>query len=231
MSGTMSGFYSRRVALPAALACLAAALVGCESPSGPPRQAATSLELNVNRTTERHDVQLGPTGRPSALERQRLDAFVADLAGNRPDALQATISGPHTEPQLRSIAKILADDGLDPKRIAIAPAGGAPIAAAPVSIVIDRYAVVPPPCAPWQALASASADNSATRPDFGCTNQKNLGAMIADPRDLIKSASSPYADGATAASAVQRYHEDKLKPLPALQGYAVGGGLVPMGGQ
>ena len=206
--------------LSGALALAAVALAGCEQPPPPApaglQQASAPPELHVNRKTDAHDLQLDASGAPSALERQRLDAFIADLAGNRPDALHVTISGSRPEAQMQGVVRMLVEDGLDPKKIDLAPPSDA-AASGPVSVAVDRYLVTPPTCAPWNAEASAGMDNSATRPDFGCSNLKNLGGMVADPHDLVSGSSSPYTDGATAA-AVQRYYEDKLKRLPPLEG-------------
>jgi len=201
------------------LGLAAIALAGCEEDPGAtlPRQSTDPWSLQVQRQSESHEIVLDTRGAISALERQRLDAFIADLSAGRPEALRVTIGGARNQAQNRVVARILAEDGLDPKHIAEVP--GAPARANALVITVDRYTVVPPPCAPWTTLATAASDNSVTRPDFGCSNLKNLGAMVADPHDLVKGSSSVYADGAAAAAAVKRYQEDKVKPLPPLNGF------------
>lgn len=53
-------------------------------------------------------------------------------------------------------------------------------------------------------------------------NDTNLRAMVADPRDLQQGASEPGADGASAAAAIQRLREDRVRPLPPIS--SSGGG-------
>jgi type IV pilus biogenesis protein CpaD/CtpE len=65
------------------------------------------------------------------------------------------------------------------------------------------------------------------RADLGCTTLNNLGAMVADPHDLVKGSSDPYAYGDTSATAVSRYRNDDVKPFLRAGGFApgaVGGG-------
>jgi uncharacterized membrane protein YgcG len=45
------------------------------------------------------------------------------------------------------------------------------------------------------------------------TNDVNLGAMVADPMDLVSGRGAPGSDGQEAASAVARLRLDRVKPL------------------
>lgn len=56
------------------------------------------------------------------------------------------------------------------------------------------------------------------------TNETNLRAMVADPRDLQQGVGEPGANGALAAAAVQRLMEDRVRPLPGSTNTPAGGG-------
>jgi hypothetical protein len=80
------------------------------------------------------------------------------------------------------------------------------------------------------AVASGCALDPYTRDGVwrpSAVNDANLRAMIADPRDLQQGASEPGADGASAAAAIQRLREDRVRPLPAV---GVTGGTGPSSG-
>lgn len=55
-------------------------------------------------------------------------------------------------------------------------------------------------------------------------NDTNLRAMIADPRDLQQGVGEPGANAASAAAAVQRLLEDRVRPLPSTSTGGVAGG-------
>ncbi|GAB3626161.1 hypothetical protein PTE30175_00841 [Pandoraea terrae] len=81
-------------------------------------------------------------------------------------------------------------------------------------IGFDGQHAVPPDCAKM-VQPSHLVDAGARYPGvtFGCATYSNLAAMLARPADLV--APKPYAgaDAATAAAAVRRFAEDRIKPL------------------
>lgn len=58
-------------------------------------------------------------------------------------------------------------------------------------------------------------------------NETNLRTMVADPRDLQQGVGEQGANGALAATAVQRLLEDRVRPLPA---YSTNSGTSGSGG-
>jgi pilus assembly protein CpaD len=205
---------------------IAIALSGCDQ-STPPQplslQSAAPLTIPVQKQTQTHPLYLGANGQPTPLERDRLRAFIADMAESRPDALHVTIGGEPTAVQLRELTTLLVIDGVDPHKIAVAPPGAA---RSPLAITVDRYVATPPVCNPWGAAYTASPDVNANpaRAELGCSDLNNLGAMVADPHDLVKGSSEPFADGNTAATAVSRYESDAVKPFVNSGGFAPGAG-------
>jgi pilus biogenesis lipoprotein CpaD len=201
-------------------------LSGCDQATPPQPlslQSAAPLTIPVEKQTQTHALYLGGNGQATPLERDRLHAFIADMAGRRPEALHVTISGAPTAVQLRSLTTLLIGDGVDPHKIAVAPSQSA---RSPLTITVDRYVATPPLCNPWGAANTASPDVNANpaRAELGCSDLNNLGAMVADPHDLVKGSSYPYADGATAAAAVSRYESDAVKPFLSPGGFGPGAG-------
>ena len=74
--------------------------------------------------------------------------------------------------------------------------------------LISRYVVTPPTCGDWSQPSTGNYGN-ASLPDLGCSNQANLGLMVANPRDLIIGTSNNMPDTESAAKAV---HVFRAKP-------------------
>ena len=206
---------SARLSLLAGFALVALGVTACQEPPPPePKLSAEPAAIEVDKNTTTHKLQVDGGGRPSDLEKHRLKAFIADTGGSRPESLHVTINGSRPEAQLRSIKNLLVADGVTDSKIVIASsAAGKSGGSSTVTISVDRFVAVAPHCPPWSTGEVATNDNS-TRPNLGCANLANFAAMVADPEDLVAGSSSRYGDGKTAAAAVQRYDEDKLKELP-----------------
>ena len=203
---------------------IAIALSGCDQ-STPPQplslQSSAPLTIPVHKDSQTHPLSLGANGQPSPLERDRLRAFIANMAGSRPDALHVTINGIPTPVQLRALTTLLVIDGVDRQKIAVA----APAASrSPLTITVDRYVATPPVCNQWGTVYTASAEVNANpaRSDLGCSDLNNLGAMVADPHDLVKGSSDPNSEGTRAAAAVDRYRSDTVKAFINPGGFGPG---------
>lgn len=81
-----------------------------------------------------------------------------------------------------------------------------------VTVVIERYVVIPPSCANFsEQIGNANQTHAGS--NFGCSVIANNGMMIANPRDLIRGRTTDNYDGTVMAAGVNRYHNDKVKPL------------------
>ena len=80
-------------------------------------------------------------------------------------------------------------------------------------LVVGRYVVIPPSCPNW-SKPSGGDSNNRTGSNFGCATATNLGAMVADPGDLVIGKTLGPGDATVSAGAVQRYREDSIKELP-----------------
>ena len=50
---------------------------------------------------------------------------------------------------------------------------------------------------------------------LGCANARNLNLMVEYPRDLLVGRATGPTDGNREVKAIERYMEDKVKPLPS----------------
>lgn len=54
---------------------------------------------------------------------------------------------------------------------------------APILMSFESYIAISPTCGDWSQNLAVTYENT-PHPNFGCTSQANLAAMVADPRDL-----------------------------------------------
>jgi pilus assembly protein CpaD len=83
-----------------------------------------------------------------------------------------------------------------------------------VLLVMSRYTVTPPECPAWDDLLENYVNNGPTMP-LGCANARNLNVMVEDPRDLLVGRTTGPTDAGHEVKAIERYMEDKVKPLPS----------------
>jgi pilus biogenesis lipoprotein CpaD len=215
---------------------LALSLAGCAGPTTAPwgldlgtYEAAPRDLIPVSMVAEQHVVRVARNGRIDARERDALAAFIAAMAGNKPESLRVTLQGGPSPAQAAGLRDILVSRGVGSENIFWEP-GGPPSAAAQhgrVLVGVERAVAVAPNCPGFMGHPSAPIDNLA-EPNFGCANVYNLAAMIGDPHHLRQGASSIYYLGQRGASDVTAYRTDKVKPLPREQGFSV---TISSGGQ
>jgi pilus assembly protein CpaD len=168
-------------------------------------------QLRVDGAESRVELAFaGGSDRLTAGEAGRLDHLV--LAGNiRPaDRVVIVASGPLglAERRAAAISSELLRYGIVAQTRAL---DTAPTNRAIVSV--GRYAVTLPTCPNWSESLAYEFTNALSS-YYGCANATNLGLMVASPGDLVSGRTLAPADGMLAASAVQRYLNDKVKPPP-----------------
>ena len=99
---------------------------------------------------------------------------------------------------------------------------GGPLPADSVRLILNRYAVTPPPCPDWRKPATTDFNNQ-TSSNFGCATETNLGLMVANPRDLANGRNLGPADAENAAKSVENYREDKVPEPKSLSTSSSGG--------
>jgi pilus biogenesis lipoprotein CpaD len=217
------------------IAVLALVLAGCGTTAPPGAPPGTDLGdytaaprdlIGVTSVADSHVVRPGRAGYVGKPERDRLDAFIADVAANRPESLHVSLHGRATPVQLNAVANLLVADGVDPKHILLADWRiGPPVPGGTIVVAIERAIAMQPNCPGWVDHVSAPEDNH-TNPNLGCSDVTNFAAMVGDPHHLSEGASSIYTDGEVAATSVAEYRTntvvEKWKDLPQLSRSNIG---------
>ena len=178
-------------------------------------RAAPRDLIGVASVAASHPVRLARGGHITKAERDNLDAFVAEVARNRPESLRVVLHGRATPAQVTTLRGLLVADGVDPRHISLAADRRThpPVPRGTIVVAVERAIAIAPNCPGSMGHPTAPEDNLA-EPNFGCADVANLAAMIGDPHHLVRGASSIYYLGERGAADVAAYREDKVKELP-----------------
>ena len=193
-----------------ALGLLCMALGACT----PQLDAYESGQMRVVRNTgtveqnrQSVTVQVDAAGNASNQDvRSTIQALT--LLGD-PLTTHAVIEGATSAAQRSGAARFLQNFGVPRANIAF---GSTPTQGG-VSLVMSRYTVTAPECPAWDDLLENYVNNGPTMP-LGCANARNLNLMVEDPRDLLVGRTTGPTDAGHEVKAIERYMEDKVKPLP-----------------
>jgi pilus assembly protein CpaD len=196
-----SGPVLRRSTLLAAMA-VAVALGGCDSMLAD-RQEQFSAGQTVLTPQERHPIVvsqqphkmqvrvargaagLAPVQRAAMID--FLSKYRAADAGNSKLIISVPSGSSNEVSAMNAVADmrpILADQGFSESAVSIEPyhADGDP--QPPIRIAYLRYAAEAPTCGRWPSNVAETSRNL-NYENFGCAQQKNLAAMVANPADLL----------------------------------------------
>ncbi len=172
----------------------------------------------VERTNFTLDVDTTRSGL-SISEQQRLNGWFETMDLQYGD--RVTIEDPASNPAVANAVNDLAGRyGLIVS--AVAPTTPGMLQPGQARVVITRSTASVPGCPDWSAQSDANYMN-ATSPGFGCANNSNLAAMVANPEDLLEGQSgSGETVVATGTRAIQTYRETEPTGAGGLQN-ATGG--------
>lgn len=155
-----------------------------------------------------HDVSFDADGAVmSEGEKTRLERFISDIDPTYGDVVTIEVDS-SDQAHWDTVAGELKDLGLRVNRAATNN-GGTP-AEGDARVVVTRHIVNPPRCPDWRKPAYPDYKNTASS-NFGCATATNLGAMIADPRDLVEGQEFTGPDAERASMAVRSYRQDAIK--------------------
>ena len=159
-------------------------------------------------------------------EKRRFLQYLRDYAPS-PSAISVTIQeyGGHSEKRVKDIERELLKYGVSHDLITVDYDGlETPYPAhhkhhkhkksseSGVELTIERFIVIPPSCSNFSRKIG-DAEQAYNSSNFSCAYETNLGMMVANPRDLVRGRrTSPY-DGKVIAAGVNRYENDKIKPI------------------
>ena len=183
-------------------ACFVAlALGGCEhlSHSEGPQVAGWSLmdpsqnhPITISQQPQTMSLRIAPGSRGlsesqyNEVLRFANRARVSD-AGNSRLVVSAPSGGAHEVASMyavHDIRQILSDHGFADSAVAVEAYDASRDRNAPVKISYLRYVAEGPNCGTWPTNLANQRNNAAYQ-NFGCANQHNLAAMIANPADLL----------------------------------------------
>ncbi len=87
----------------------------------------------------------------------------------------------------------------------------APGPADDIRLTYIRYVAEAPPCGDWSSSLSYTASNTPP-PNFGCSTQHNLAAMVSDPRDLLSPDTSGQPDAQRRLTVLDKYRAGEATP-------------------
>ena len=106
---------------------------------------------------------------------------------------------------LGDVHDVVASAGGHPARVRVEHYQvGNPQAHAPIMVVYDRLEAVTNECGTWTDNFNPALEQSDYY-NFGCASQANLGAMLADPRDLVRPRGLGAPDAARRAEVLANY--------------------------
>jgi pilus assembly protein CpaD len=204
----------QRNALPLIAIALLASACAPMGASWSPAQSPKQIGVHMN--AESYVVKLDRHGRSLPKgEAQELNDYLRSLGDLSTVAfsLRRTHRG-ESVAALVPVEKALIAHGADPHKITRLNEIGVDYHGqwADVEIIAKRYVASMPACPDWSRPDTAGNNNDVSS-NFGCATASSLALSVADPRDLEHGRTLGPAPGTTAAAAVDRYNNDKVKEL------------------
>lgn len=182
-----------------AASAVALAMAGCKTTDDPTRVAGWTLIDSSQRhpilvsqepTTHLIRVRTGANGL-SASQRAQLVAFInhyrATDSGNSrlvvtvPSGAANEVAAMYAVGEVRSL---LNEHGFDQASISVEAYSAEGAGDPPIRVSYLRYVAEPPQCGDWSANLAYDPMNL-PYPNLGCSQQRNLAVMVANPADLL----------------------------------------------
>lgn len=178
------------------------------------------VENKVETRTAEHMAHFAPgESRLARDDIQALKAAMDDISPSAADTVEIELASSQAKNSARRehLSRLLRAMGYDGKTILFTPSET--LARDDVRLKISYAAVVPPRCPDWRKSPVTNYSNT-PHGGFGCAFHTNLGAMVADPRDLVESDSRPSPDAERNALVIQEYRSNVAPPAAADAGGA-----------
>ena len=221
--------------LPLAMPCLLCA-AGCAS--DPVQiEPADAKENTVQFVSFVHQVHfVSGSMAPAAGELDALNGFATRLSLHYGDRVKidsgASTGNPNADAIAARRAQTVAAElrRIQPASVEIEQAG-ADVDENAVAVSVARYVATGPKCPDWNEIDPQGFSNTPTS-NCGCATITNLGAMVADPADLLRGVQPGPADAEFAARGVQRYRSGEISKslTPELSNTAAGSAPSASGG-
>ncbi len=197
------------------LGCLAT-LAGCSATLLHPFEGPDK-SFSLKHEPMFYTVQFAGNGKAelSAEEQKAIQSFTRNLETAHGEQISVSFqagldsdAANEAAKQSQAVIKYLRSLGLNPGVSGALPHTGEN----QVSIIRLTPKLVLPECPDWREPDGDSWNNTVSS-NFNCANMYNLGAMIANPMDLVAPAGMSPADGQGSVLSIQRYRADKVREL------------------
>lgn len=205
---------------------LALALAGCQTSDFPEIQQTGSIE--AFRTSDRHPIVVERGAARLSID---LPGFIKELSPRQKEDIHdflteyktlgegelvvAVPSGTANEGTaigtVGTVRSMIARAGIAKTAVRYVPyrdkgkgSGGEP----PMVLSFERYFAQPSPCGNWPRNLGYEPYNKPYA-EFGCAQQNNLAAMVADPRDLVRARTARAGDSGRRLVVLDAYRKGK----------------------
>jgi len=203
-----------------ALALIGAAASGCTAPPlnndgrhfyNVEQQHPIVVEPQVVTLAVRVDDDLGSLARG---EDQRIAAFAQRWKARGQGLLNvATASTGTDDGAVAQLRRVLAANGVDKKSMHVSsypPATGEENP--PITLSFIAYAATAADCGQDWSKNLAFEPRNVPWPEFGCSTQHNLAAIVSDPRDLVEPRTSDPADAQRRSVVISEKYQNGYRP-------------------
>lgn len=197
-----------------ALLALTAALAGCQhTATDLPDRGVAATNVPVLVHSDYVFDAAAPRGSIPSTEQARLDGWFAGLGLGYGD--QIYVDGYSAASARQDVARVagkygmMVSEGVPVTQGAVAPGV--------VRVVVRRSRAEVPGCPNWSQPAQPNYNNRSMS-NYGCSVNKNLATMVANPEDLIHGREGdPYVDAAAASRGVGLYYSTPPSGKKGLQ--------------
>ena len=144
----------------------------------------------------------------------------------RTEASQVVVSRPtggvHAGAVAGQVADLLAGEGVHPRSIVSATYQGG--GTAPVVVSFARHFASSPECGDWSQSMTETGYNE-PHANFGCAQQHNIAALVADPRDINVPRASTPPDAMRRSQVLTDYRTPKDTATPSTEAVVISGAI------
>ena len=203
--------------LPPLFAIATLLVMACSSSGTPPPTVEVVKVNTIGFVTMTHQVHFAPGSATFSIDESRaLSDFIARVALDYGDQVTISARPANGASALDTLsAQRAASVAIEMRRthlveIQVRPSN-ANVESLPdaVAISVGRYVVTGPKCSD-RSKPDAADDADMPAGNYGCATATNLGAMVANPADLIRGTPAGAADADFVARGVQRYRNGEL---------------------
>jgi pilus assembly protein CpaD len=151
----------------------------------------------------------------SASQAAQLSDFLARYrskdSGNSKLVIGVPTGSPNESAAMRAVAnmrEMIREFGFSESTVSMAPYAGGRDPSAPIRLAYLRYVAEAPECGFWPTNLAYDPRNL-PYPNFGCAQQHNLAAQVANPADLLGPRTTAPADAERRAVVIDRYRQGK----------------------